>query len=42
MDTNNNDSFFGEIIYAYTRAQAIADGMQESPIWISVARSIIG
>ena len=28
MNTNNNDSPFGEIIYRYTRAQAIADGVQ--------------
>src|SRR6478736_10336729 len=27
QDTNN-DSPFGEIIYAYTRAQAVADGVQ--------------
>jgi hypothetical protein len=25
---NNNDSPFGEVIYAYTRAQALADGFQ--------------
>jgi hypothetical protein len=28
MNTNNNESPFGEIIYAYTRAQAVADGAQ--------------
>src|ERR1051325_5633875 len=28
MNTNNNESPFGEIIYAYTRAQAVADGFQ--------------
>ena len=28
MNTNNNESPFGEIIYAYTRAQAVADGVQ--------------
>jgi hypothetical protein len=28
MNTNQNESPFGEIIYAYTRAQAIADGVQ--------------
>jgi hypothetical protein len=28
MNTNNNNSPFGEIIYAYTRAQAVADGVQ--------------
>jgi len=28
MNTNNNESVFGEVVYAYTRAQAIADGFQ--------------
>jgi len=28
MNTNQNDSPFGEIIYSYTRKQAIADGLQ--------------
>jgi hypothetical protein len=28
MNTNNNESLFGEVIYAYTRAQAVADGFQ--------------
>jgi hypothetical protein len=28
MNTPNNDSPFGDIIYSYTRAQAVADGMQ--------------
>ena len=28
MNTNNQESPFGEIVYAYTRAQAVADGMQ--------------
>ncbi len=28
MNTNNNESPFGEIIYSYTRKQAIADGQQ--------------
>jgi hypothetical protein len=28
MNTNKNDSPFGEIIYTYTRAHAIADGYQ--------------
>lgn len=28
MNTNNNESPFGEVIYSYTRAQAIADGYQ--------------
>jgi hypothetical protein len=28
MNTNNNESPFGEVIYAYTRAQAVADGFQ--------------
>src|ERR1035437_4487912 len=28
QNTPNNDSPFGEVIYAYTRAQAIADGVQ--------------
>jgi len=28
MNTNNHESPFGEIVYAYTRAQAVADGMQ--------------
>ena len=28
MNTNNNESPFGEVIYSYTRAQAIADGVQ--------------
>ena len=27
-EQTNNDSPFGEIIYAYTRAQAVADGVQ--------------
>jgi len=28
MNTNQNKSPFGEIIYTYTRAQAVADGVQ--------------
>lgn len=28
MNSNNNESLFGEVVYAYTRAQAIADGFQ--------------
>jgi hypothetical protein len=28
MNTNNNDSPFGDVIYAYTRAHAVADGFQ--------------
>ena len=28
MNTNNTDSPFGEVVYAYTRAQAVADGVQ--------------
>ena len=28
MNTNANESPFGEVIYAYTRAQAVADGFQ--------------
>ena len=28
MNTNNNESPFGEVVYAYTRAQAVADGVQ--------------
>ena len=28
MNTENNESPFGEVIYAYTRAQAVADGVQ--------------
>ena len=28
MNTNQNQSLFGEVIYAYTRAQAVADGVQ--------------
>jgi hypothetical protein len=28
MNTNQNESPFGEVIYAYTRKQAIADGVQ--------------
>ena len=28
MNTNNHESPFGEIVYAYTRAQAVADGVQ--------------
>jgi hypothetical protein len=28
MNTENTDSPFGPVIYAYTRAQAVADGMQ--------------
>ncbi len=28
MNTNNNESPFGEIIYSYTRKQAIADGQR--------------
>ena len=28
MNTNHNESLFGEVIYRYTRAQAIADGEQ--------------
>ena len=28
MNTNENDSPFGEVIYSYTRSQAVADGVQ--------------
>ena len=28
MNTNHNESPFGELVYAYTRAQAVADGVQ--------------
>jgi hypothetical protein len=28
MNTQNENSPFGEIIYSYTRAQAVADGVQ--------------
>jgi hypothetical protein len=28
MNTNENDPLFGEVIYTYTRAHAIADGFQ--------------
>ena len=28
MNTNNSESLFGEVVYAYTRAQAVADGFQ--------------
>jgi hypothetical protein len=28
MNTNQNESTFGEIVYAYTRKQAVADGVQ--------------
>src|SRR5665213_3574008 len=28
MNTNNNESPFGEVIYTYTRAHAVADGFQ--------------
>jgi hypothetical protein len=28
MNTNQNESPFGEVIYSYTRAQAVADGVQ--------------
>ena len=28
MNTNDNESPFGEVIYSYTRAQAVADGFQ--------------
>ena len=28
MNTNQNDSPFGPVIYSYTRAQAVADGVQ--------------
>lgn len=28
MNTPNNESPFGEVIYTYTRAQAVADGVQ--------------
>jgi hypothetical protein len=28
MNTNQNNSPFGEVIYSYTRAQAVADGVQ--------------
>ena len=28
MNTNQNQSLFGEVIYSYTRAQAVADGVQ--------------
>ena len=28
MNTNNTDSPFGAVVYAYTRSQAVADGVQ--------------
>jgi hypothetical protein len=28
MNTNENDSPFGDVIYTYTRARAVADGLQ--------------
>ena len=28
MNTPNNESPFGDVIYSYTRAQAVADGVQ--------------
>ena len=28
MNTNHNESPFGEVIYSYTRSQAVADGVQ--------------
>ena len=28
MNTNENDSPFGDVIYTYTRAHAVADGFQ--------------
>ena len=28
MNLNNNESPFGEVIYSYTRSQAVADGVQ--------------
>lgn len=28
MNTNKNESPFGQVVYAYTRAQALADGVQ--------------
>ena len=28
MNTNENDSPFGDVIYSYTRSQAVADGFQ--------------
>lgn len=28
MNTNSNESPFGPVIYAYTRRQAVADGVQ--------------
>src|ERR1039458_804750 len=28
MNTNQNQSPFGEVIYSYTRSQAVADGLQ--------------
>ena len=28
MNTNNNESPFGEVVFAYTSAQAVADGFQ--------------
>ena len=28
MNTHDNESPFGEVIYSYTRAQAVADGLQ--------------
>ena len=28
MNTNQNESPFGEIIYSYSRSQAVADGVQ--------------
>ena len=28
MNTDNENSPFGEVIYSYTRSQAVADGVQ--------------
>ena len=40
MNTNNHESPFGEVIYSYTRAQAVADGVQVEVSKVAVEAGI--
>ena len=40
MNTNDHESLFGEVIYSYTRAQALADGFQVEVSKVAVEAGI--
>lgn len=40
MNTHDNESPFGEVIYSYTRAQAVADGVQVEVSKVAVEAGI--